>query len=84
MTAVETLSLMAFAAGLALLSFGAVLLVGAASRLAAGFGVPPLVVGLTVVAWGTSAPEFAVSVLAAASGLVLRKPTANVQSSPIG
>ncbi len=61
-------AVLSFLAGLALLAGGAVLLVGAASRLAAGFGIPPLVIGLTVVAWGTSAPEFAVSVLAAAAG----------------
>ncbi len=63
-----TLAVLGFLAGLGLLAGGAVLLVGAASRLAAAFGVPPLAIGLTVVAWGTSAPEFAVSVLAAAGG----------------
>ncbi|MEJ5358948.1 MAG: calcium/sodium antiporter [Desulfobacterales bacterium] len=64
----EPYPLLAFAAGLGLLALGAMLLVGAASRIAAGWGISPLVVGLTVVAWGTSAPEFAVSVLAAAAG----------------
>jgi cation:H+ antiporter len=48
--------------GLVLLLAGAEALVRGASRLAAGMGVPPLVVGLTVVAFGTSAPELAVSV----------------------
>jgi cation:H+ antiporter len=37
-------------------------------RLAAWFGIPPLVVGLTVVAFGTSAPELVVSVVASARG----------------
>lgn len=41
---------------------GAELLVLGASRLAAMFGVSPLVIGLTIVAFGTSAPEFVVSI----------------------
>ncbi|THK41233.1 calcium/sodium antiporter [Methylophaga sp. SB9B] len=56
------------AAGLVLLIVGAELLVKGASRLATSFGIPALVVGLTVVAFGTSAPELAVSVKAAFSG----------------
>ncbi len=56
------------AAGLVLLVIGADLLVKGAARLAANFGVPALVIGLTVVAFGTSAPELAVSVKAAFSG----------------
>lgn len=55
------------AAGLAILVFGADWLVKGASRLALGAGVAPLVIGLTVVAFGTSAPELAVSVAAAYS-----------------
>lgn len=55
-------------AGLVLLIVGANLLVKGAARLAANFGVPALVIGLTVVAFGTSAPELAVSVKAAADG----------------
>ena len=43
-------------------------MVRGASRLAASWGISPLVVGLTVVAFGTSAPEMAVSVGAALSG----------------
>lgn len=54
--------------GLVLLVIGADLLVKGAARLAANFGVPALVIGLTVVAFGTSAPELAVSVKAAWSG----------------
>ena len=53
-------------AGFALLLAGAELLVRGASRLAAAAAISPLVIGLTVVAFGTSAPELAVSLLAAA------------------
>lgn len=54
--------------GLVLLVVGADVLVRGAARLAANLGVPTLVIGLTVVAFGTSAPELAVSVKAAYSG----------------
>ncbi len=54
--------------GLVLLVVGAELLVRGAARLAAAAGVSPLVVGLTVVAFGTSSPELAVSVRAALGG----------------
>lgn len=56
------------AAGLVLLVFGADFLVKGAARMAGAFGIPTLVIGLTVVAFGTSAPELAVSVKAAYSG----------------
>ena len=49
-------------AGLVLLVLGAEFLVKGASRLAATMGISPLVIGLTIVAFGTSAPEMAVSV----------------------
>ena len=55
-------------AGLVLLVGGAEVLVRGASKLAAQFGIPPLIIGLTVVAFGTSAPETAVSVQAALNG----------------
>ncbi|MEH6387880.1 MULTISPECIES: calcium/sodium antiporter [Pseudomonas] len=55
-------------AGLILLVAGAEILVKGAAKLAAQFGIPPLIVGLTVVAFGTSAPETAVSVQAALDG----------------
>ncbi len=55
-------------AGLVLLVIGADTLVKGAARLASAFGVPTLVIGLTVVAFGTSAPELAVSVKAAYAG----------------
>ncbi|HEX5136242.1 MAG TPA: calcium/sodium antiporter [Planctomycetota bacterium] len=60
--------LLGFLGGLTLLIAGAEALVRGASRLAASFGVSPLVIGLTVVAFGTSAPEMAVSVQAARAG----------------
>jgi cation:H+ antiporter len=55
---------MFFVLGLGLLVAGAELLVRGASRLAAAVGVSPLIIGLTVVAFGTSSPELVVSVQA--------------------
>ncbi|MDD5033195.1 MAG: calcium/sodium antiporter [Methylococcaceae bacterium] len=55
-------------AGMAVLVAGAEFLVRGASRLAVSVGVSPLVVGLTVVAFGTSSPELAVSTHAAFTG----------------
>ena len=51
------------AGGLALLLFGGDVLVRGAVSMAEAFKVPPLVIGLTVVAFGTSSPELMVSVL---------------------
>jgi cation:H+ antiporter len=62
------MTLILLVAGLCLLVFGGDLLVRGASRAAARSGVSPLVVGLTVVAFGTSAPEMAVSVMSSAGG----------------
>jgi cation:H+ antiporter len=62
--------MLGFALGLIALVAGAELLVRGASKLAISFGISPLVVGLTVVAFGTSAPEMAVSVQSAWSGQV--------------
>jgi cation:H+ antiporter len=55
-------------AGLALLVVGAEALVRGASKLAAIVGIPPLIIGLTIVAYGTSSPEMAVSVMSSFSG----------------
>ncbi|MBK8208572.1 MAG: calcium/sodium antiporter [Rhodospirillales bacterium] len=55
-------------AGLLLLVAGAYLLVGGAIELARDFGVSETIIGLTVVAIGTSLPELATSVVAAARG----------------
>jgi cation:H+ antiporter len=54
--------------GLTLLVLGAELLIRGSSRLALRIGIPSLVVGLTVVAYGTSTPELIVSARAALSG----------------
>lgn len=54
--------------GLALLTVAADQLVIGAGRLAAGWGISPVVVGVVVIGLGTSAPEFVVSGLAAAAG----------------
>ena len=62
------MNLLLFMAGLAALVAGASLLVRGASALALSFGVSPLVVGLTIVAFGTSSPEVAVSIGAAFEG----------------
>ncbi len=55
-------------AGLTLLVVGGELLVRGASRTARRLGLSPLVIGLTVVAFGTSAPELAVSINSALGG----------------
>lgn len=59
---------LALAAGVGVLFFGAEWLVRGAARLAASLGVSPIVVGLTVVSLGTSAPELVVSLTAALRG----------------
>ncbi len=55
-------------AGGGLLLVGAEALVKGASRLAGLIGMSPLIIGLTVVAYGTSAPEMAVSVQSSLAG----------------
>lgn len=55
--------------GTVLLYFGAELLVKGSSNLAMRCGVSALVAGLTIVAFGTSAPELVVSIKAALDGL---------------
>jgi cation:H+ antiporter len=57
-----------FIVGLALLIGGAEIFVRGAANLASALGVSPLVIGLTVVAFGTSAPELAISVYAGMEG----------------
>lgn len=54
--------------GIVVLYFGAVWLVRGASRLASSLGVSPIVIGLTVVSLGTSAPELVVCLVAALQG----------------
>ena len=57
-----------FVVGIPLLIIGAELLVRGASRIASVSGIPPLIIGLTVVALATSSPEMAVSIGAALKG----------------
>jgi cation:H+ antiporter len=60
--------LLVLVAGLILLVAGGELLVRGASSVAVAFGISPLVIGLTVVAFGTSSPEMAVSIQAGLAG----------------
>ena len=62
------MNILLFFGGLILLVLGASTLVRGASKLATSFGISPLVIGLTIVAFGTSAPEVAVSVGAVLAG----------------
>lgn len=61
-------SIVAIVAGLAALLWSAERFVASASALAARFGVPPLLIGMLVIGFGTSAPEMTVSVISAATG----------------
>ncbi|MCM1144534.1 MAG: calcium/sodium antiporter [Blautia sp.] len=62
------LQLLLLVAGFVMLVKGADWFVEGASKVAEKFGIPPLVVGLTIVAMGTSLPEAAVSTSAALKG----------------
>lgn len=62
------ISILLLVVGFVLLVWGADQFVAGASAAARKIGVPPLVIGLTIVAFGTSAPELAVSVTAALKG----------------
>ena len=62
------LDLFYFVIGIVLIIAGANYLTEGASALARRFGVSPLVVGLTIVAFGTSTPELIVSLLSALKG----------------
>lgn len=64
----DMITILLLIAGLVLLTVGADVLVKGASSLAGSLGVSPLVIGLTVVAFGTSAPEMSVSVSSAFKG----------------
>lgn len=57
-------SILILAGGLVILYFGGKWLVGGSSQLAASLGVRPFVIGLTIVGFGTSAPEFVLSIIA--------------------
>ena len=54
--------------GIVILIAGGVLLVRGASEIAAGFGISPMLVGLTIVGFGTSAPELFVNIIGSIKG----------------
>lgn len=62
------LNILLLFAGFVALIFGATKLVDAASSVAVKLGIPNIVIGLTIVAFGTSAPELVVNLFAAISG----------------
>lgn len=62
------LSFLGLVSGIGLLIFGGSMLVRGASEVAAKLGVSPLIVGLTVVGFGTSAPELFINVIGALRG----------------
>ena len=62
------LSISLLVAGFVLLIFGADKLVDGASALAKRYNIPDIVIGLTIVAFGTSAPEMAINIVAAVKG----------------
>lgn len=64
----DLITIAALVGGIILLVVGAESLVRGASRMAAMAGIAPLIIGLTVVSFGTSAPELAVSAQSALSG----------------
>lgn len=66
--AVTALTIVSLVVGIVCLVGGAELLVRGAATIASKLGIAPVVIGLTVVAFGTSAPELAVSVSAALGG----------------
>ena len=62
------LNILSLLLGLALILSGANFLTDGASALAKRFNISPLVIGLTIVAFGTSAPELTVSIVSAMQG----------------
>ncbi|MDY2627370.1 MAG: calcium/sodium antiporter [Lachnospiraceae bacterium] len=62
------INLLLLVLGFAMLVKGADWFVEGAAGIAAKFGIPQLIIGLTIVAMGTSAPEAAVSITAALKG----------------
>ena len=61
------ITFLALVAGLVLLVIGAEFLVKGAATVAAILRIPPLIIGLTIVAYGTSAPEMSVSIMSSLS-----------------
>ena len=62
------LSFLGIVAGLVILLLGGTALVGGASQLASRLGVPPMIVGLTIVGFGTSSPELVVNIIGGIQG----------------
>jgi cation:H+ antiporter len=62
------LNLLATVIGFIPLIYGADILVESASSLAKRFNIPPIVIGLTIVSFGTSAPEFVINFFASLGG----------------
>lgn len=62
------LFILAIIIGFSVLIWGAERFIDGAANIAANYGVPPLIVGLTIVGFGTSAPEMLVSALASFDG----------------
>ena len=62
------MAILALVGGILLLSKCADLMVSGSVNLARHFGIPPLIIGLTIVAMGTSAPEVAASIAAVFQG----------------
>ena len=80
-------SVLSLIGGLVLLVFAGDYLVRGAVGLADKMGIPPLIVGLTIVAFGTSAPELVVAIDAAihdAPGLALGYPSQLPQLPEVG
>jgi cation:H+ antiporter len=63
-----TIDIFLFASGIIVLFLGGESLIKGASRLARSLGINPVVVGLTIVGFGTSAPELVVCIIAAFKG----------------
>lgn len=63
------ISIIIFLASVLALAKGSSIFVDSAVKIAKWLNIPTLVIGLTVVAFGTSAPEFGVTLLSAAQGL---------------
>ncbi len=61
-------NLILFIAGIATLVIGGEFLIRGSSRLAKSLGIDPIVIGLTIIAFGTSSPEFIVGLIAALKG----------------
>ena len=68
MNAIASSPALLFLAGLVVVVIGAEMLLRGATRLATRLGISPIVIGLTVVSVGTSAPELAVGLTAAHEG----------------